>query len=254
MRVVLVGSGNVATHLALALKAAGIKVTQVWSKQVQHANKLAALIDATAIENLSELDHSADFCIVAIKDDSIASIVHDLIGFKGIVLHTSGTVDLTVFEGKLKKYGVLYPLQTFSISKTVDFATIPICIEASDSECLKVINKLADRLSKNVEEVSSAQRKVLHVAAVFACNFTNHLYALSSELLLNHDLKFDLIRPLILETASKVQHALPIDVQTGPAIRNDEQTLKKHEELLLKQPQLLNIYQILSESIKKTKK
>jgi predicted short-subunit dehydrogenase-like oxidoreductase (DUF2520 family) len=254
MNVVLVGSGNVATHLALALKASGIQVTQVWSKQVQHANTLAALVDANAIEDLSELDHSADFCIVAIKDDSIASIVADLVGFKGIVVHTSGAVDLSVFEGKLEKYGVLYPLQTFSILKPVDFSTIPICIEAKDRACLKLISKLADRLSTQVEEVSSDKRKVLHVAAVFACNFTNHLYALSSELLLAHDLKFDLIRPLILETASKVQHALPIDVQTGPAIRSDEQTLKKHEELLLKQPQLLNIYQILSESIKKTKK
>jgi len=254
MKVVLVGSGNVATHVGLALKTAGISVTQVWSKQYEHAKVLAAQVSANAIADLSELDQTADFCIIAIKDDAISGIVQELIGFKGIVLHTSGAVSLAVFEGLLEDFGVLYPLQTFSKTREVDFSTIPICIEANHQSTLEQINRLAIKLSKQVVAVSSDRRKILHLAAVFACNFTNHLYALSSDLLKNHDLEFDLIRPLILETAAKVQHASPSDVQTGPAIRNDEQTIKKHEELLLKQPQLLNIYQILSESIKKTKK
>ncbi len=254
MKTVLVGSGNVATHLAFALKEAGITIVQVWSKHMQNAQTLANEIKAEAIANLSEIDKQADFCILSIKDDAIPTVAKELAEFKGIILHTSGAVSLAVFEKHFRKYGVLYPLQTFSIKKDVDFNKIPICIEANTNETLESIRQLAEKLSGNVVAVDSEKRKILHLAAVFACNFTNHLYALSSDLLADYELDFDMIRPLILETAEKVQHALPNEVQTGPAIRNDEQTLKKHKELLLKQPQLLTIYETLSESIKKTKK
>lgn len=254
MKVVLIGSGNVATHIAFALKTAGISVVQVWSKHIENAKILAGQIEASAIANLSEIDQEADFCILSIKDDAISNVIKELIGFKGVVVHTAGAVNLDVFRDAVVKFGVLYPLQTFSIKKEVDFSVIPICIEANNAETLKSISQLAERLSTNVVEVSSGKRKILHLAAVFACNFTNHLYALSADLLASYDLDFEMIRPLILETAAKVQYALPKDVQTGPAIRSDELTMKRHEELLLKQPQLLNIYQILSESIKKTQK
>lgn len=254
MKVVLIGSGNVATHIAFALKAAEIAVVQVWSKHFHHAKTLADKIQANAIANLSEIDKQADFCIISIKDDAISDIAKALTGFKGIIMHTSGAVNLTVFGGDFEKYGVLYPLQTFSINNEVNFSKVPICIEANTPDVLKSIRQLAEKLSAIVVDVSAEKRKILHLAAVFACNFTNHLYTLSSDLLAEHDLEFDMMRPLILETAKKVQTASPKDVQTGPAIRNDEQTLKKHEELLLKQPELLNIYQTLNESIKKTKK
>lgn len=254
MKIVLVGSGNVATHIALALKAAGNAVVQVWSRNVVHAQTLADEVQAESITSLSQLDKEADFCILAIKDDAISTIVKELGDFRGIVVHTSGAVDLNVFENQFEKYGVLYPLQTFSITKDVDFSVIPICIEANTYETLGSIQHLAEKLSRNIVEVDSEKRKILHLAAVFACNFTNHLYALSSNLLEQHGLDFNLIRPLILETASKVQKAMPQDVQTGPAIRNDEQTINKHLELLREHDQLLIIYQTLSESIKKTKK
>ena len=254
MKAVLVGSGNVATHLAFAVKAAGIEVAQIWSKHIENAKILAAKIGANAIDNLSGIDQEADFCILSIKDDAISNVISELKGFKGVILHTSGSVNLGVFGDDFEKYGVLYPLQTFSIKKEIDFKTIPICIEANTSRTLKIIIQLAEKLSDKVVEVNSEKRKILHLAAVFACNFTNHLYTLSEDLVANYDMDFDMLRPLILETALKVQHSSPKDVQTGPAIRNDEQTIKKHEELLLKQPQLLTIYQTLSESIKKTKK
>ncbi len=254
MKTVLVGSGNVATHIAFAIKAAGLTIVQIWSKHFENANILAQQVQANAISDLCDVDKDADYCIIAIKDDAISDITKALVGFKGIIIHTSGSVNLNVFGNDFEKYGVLYPLQTFSINKAVDFNEIPICIEANAPDVLKSIYQLAKKLSKNVIEVNSEKRKILHLAAVFACNFTNHLYSLSLDLLAAHNLEFDMIRPLILETATKVQNELPRDVQTGPAIRMDEQTLKKHEELLLKQPQLLNIYQTLSESIKKTKK
>ncbi|MEJ5996183.1 DUF2520 domain-containing protein [Pedobacter sp. Du54] len=254
MKAVLVGSGNVATHLALALKAAEIEVVQIWSKHVENSKQLAEQIGSTVIAHLSEIDQNAHFCIVSIKDDAIPSILNELKGFKGVILHTSGTVNLGVFGDDFNKYGVLYPLQTFSKQKHVNFRTIPVCIEANGLETLKLIRQLAEKLSDTVVEVVSEKRKILHVAAVFACNFTNHLYALAEDLVTEYNLDFKLLRPLILETAAKVEFSSPKDVQTGPAIRGDEQTIRKHEELLLKQPQLLTIYQTLSESIKKTKK
>lgn len=254
MRIVIIGSGNVATHLAFALKAAQMEVIQIWSNQYHNAVILANQVGAKAIHHLNEIDETADICILAVKDDAIAAVADQLAGFGGIVLHTSGSVNMDVFTSKVNDYGVFYPLQTFSKGKAVDFKVIPICIEAKDEHILKNIKQLAKQLSNTVVEVDSEKRQILHLAAVFACNFANHLYALSELLLKRNDLDLDLLRPLIMETAVKVQDAQPINVQTGPAIRNDEQTLKKHERLLSNEPQLLNIYQTLSESIKKMQK
>jgi predicted short-subunit dehydrogenase-like oxidoreductase (DUF2520 family) len=252
MNVVIIGSGNVATHIAKALKAVDVNVTQVWSYHYQNASLLANEVNAVAIKELSEVDFDADICLIAIKDDEIVNIANQLKSFKGVIAHTSGSVSLAVFNN-FEKFGVFYPLQTFSKNKEVNFSTIPLCVEANNEISLAVLKELANILSTNVVEVNSDKRKILHLAAVFACNFTNHLYALADDLLKANDLSFDLIRPLITETASKVQHALPLTVQTGPAIRHDEQTLKKHEELLNDNQELLEIYKILSNSIKKTR-
>ncbi|MES2419449.1 MAG: DUF2520 domain-containing protein [Bacteroidota bacterium] len=255
MKIVLVGSGNVATAIALAFKAIEVEVAQIWSKQYQHALVLAKEVNAAAIKDLAEVDHTADFCIIAVKDDAILEIATQLKDFKGIVVHTSGAVNMEVFTSQMEEYGVLYPLQTFSKGRSIDFSIVPLCIEGNTSKTLKSISELANKLSSAVVEINSEKRKILHLAAVFACNFTNHLYALAAELLSANNLTFDLLKPLITETAAKVQgSALPQDVQTGPAIRNDRQTLQKQEALLAKEPQLLNLYQILSESIKKTQK
>ncbi|RZJ78584.1 MAG: DUF2520 domain-containing protein [Flavobacterium sp.] len=252
MNVVIIGSGNVATHIAKALKAVDVNVSQVWSYHYQNASLLANEVNAVAIKELSEVDFDADICFIAIKDDEIVNIANQLKSFKGVIAHTSGSVSLAVFNN-FEKFGVFYPLQTFSKNKEVNFSTIPLCVEANNKISLAVLKKLANILSTNVVEVNSDKRKILHLAAVFACNFTNHLYALADDLLKANDLSFDMIRPLITETASKVQHTLPLTVQTGPAIRHDEQTLKKHEELLNDHQELLEIYKILSNSIKKTR-
>ncbi|RZK60640.1 MAG: DUF2520 domain-containing protein [Pedobacter sp.] len=253
MKVVVIGAGNVATHLAKALYAANVQVTQVWSHHNENAKTLAAELNAKAIANLSEIDLAADICLVAIKDDAIVEIANQLKDFKGLIAHTSGAVNLNVFECQFENYGVFYPLQTFSKSKEVDFKVIPLCLEANNKSSLDKLKELASKLSRNIVEINSEKRKILHLAAVFACNFTNHLYELADEILKANQLDFDILRPLIAETAEKVQTAFPLDVQTGPAIRNDEQTLIKHQQLLLKQPQLLDIYKTLSDSIKKTK-
>lgn len=253
MKVVIIGSGNVAFHLAKALHKAKVEVVQIWSNTYDNATSLAHSINSQAIKGLHEIDKTATICFIAVKDDCIANVAAQLVGFKGVIAHTAGSVNLNVFNGSAANFGVFYPLQTFSKSKEVSFANIPLCIEANNKPTLQVLKLLANKLSNNVKEIDSEKRKILHLAAVFACNFTNHMYALAEEILETNQLEFDIIRPLITETAHKVQQALPLQVQTGPAIRNDEETLKKHEELLMKHPQLLNIYKTLSNSIKRTK-
>ncbi|MCY1536147.1 hypothetical protein D9M68_715900 [compost metagenome] len=254
MNVVLIGSGNVATHLAKALKASGVQILQVWSKHFIHAEALASVTGARPIQHLSEIQTDADLCILSIKDDAITAVANELSHFKGTMVHTSGAVPIAVFKGMFSHYGVFYPLQTFSKGREIDFDTVPLCIEANDPETLQMLLDLGEQLSSRVSEVNSEKRRILHLAAVFACNFPNHLYALAAGLLGEYHLNFDLLRPLILETALKVQHADPQTVQTGPAIRFDEQSLEKHKALLSGDEHLKKIYQLLSESIKKTKK
>lgn len=253
MNIVCIGSGNVATHLAIAFKAMGADIVQVYSKNSRNAEILAALTKAKPISSWVELDLTADCYLIAVKDAAIAQVATHLKNVKGIVIHTSGATSIDVLAGVQNGYGVLYPLQTFSRTKALNLTKVPFCIEADQPETLDQIHTLAQLLSANVVEVSSEQRKILHLAAVFACNFTNHLYQLSSELLQKHDLKFDLLKPLILETAEKVQSSLPVDVQTGPAVRHDEETMKKHLALINDTPEWQQIYQMLSASIQKNK-
>jgi len=252
MNIVFIGSGNVATHLAIAFKAMGADIIQVWSKDSRNAEILAALTKAEPINKWEALDQTADCYVISVKDDAIADVVGHLQDVRGIVVHTSGATSIDVLKGAGTGYGVLYPLQTFSKTKAVDLKNVPFCIEADRTETLEKISAVAHLLSAAVAEVSSDQRKVLHLAAVFACNFTNHLYHLSSKLLAEHNLKFDLLKPLIEETAQKIRYAAPIEVQTGPAIRDDRETMKKHVNLLADSPQLQEIYVMLSNSIKNT--
>ncbi|MCZ4223587.1 Rossmann-like and DUF2520 domain-containing protein [Pedobacter rhodius] len=250
MNIVLLGSGNVATHLAIALKAAGENIVQVFSRDLTNAITLAEKVNAEPISSFSDINHKADLYIIAVKDDAISEVASHLAAAEGLVVHTSGTTDVKVLSEFIKNTGVFYPLQTFSKSKEVNFKTIPLCLEASDDSQLEVLNRLAKKLSSNVHEVDGAKRKVLHLAAVFACNFTNHLYALSNQILTKNDLNFDIIRPLIAETADKAMVDLPENVQTGPAFRNDESTINKHLTMLADLPELQEIYQTLSNSIK----
>jgi len=254
MKVVLLGSGNVATHLAKALKANGEEIVQIYSKQLDHAALLANLMGCQAVQKLNDLNPDADLYIIAVKDDVIAEVALALKNFEGLVVHTSGTTDLALLSAIVKHAGVFYPLQTFSKAKDVSFEQIPICIEANDEDQLAVLKKIASKLSRQVHELGGDKRRVLHLAAVFASNFPNHLYALANQILEENNLDFQIIRPLIAETAEKVMFSLPNKVQTGPAIREDENTINKHLEMLKSMPELQSIYQSLSESIKLTLK
>lgn len=251
MKIVCIGSGNVASHMAGAFKLKGHDLLQVWSRSVANAAELADTVGASPISSLEALDRDADIYLIAVKDDAIASVAQALIGVQGLVLHTSGSTSIAELS-RLDNYGVLYPLQTFSKTKAMDFEGVPLCIEAKDAALLQRLKSIAGEVSRVVYEVDSEQRKVLHLAAVFACNFVNHLYNLSEQLLMDNQLSFDMLRPLIMETAIKVQDENPAKVQTGPAVRDDKQTISKHIEMLHSQPHLQEIYQTLSKSIKKS--
>jgi len=251
MNIVCIGSGNVATHLAIAFKAVGAELVQIWSRDIRNGEILAALTKSTAVSDWNKLDRNADCYLIAVKDDAIPAVAERLKGLKGIVVHTSGATAMDALAQTGTGYGVLYPLQTFSKTKAVDLTKVPLCIEASDPATFEKLSAIAHLISPLVSLVNSEQRKVLHLAAVFACNFSNHLYALSHTILEHYQLKFELLKPLILETAEKVQTSLPEEVQTGPAIRNDEETMKKHMALLREFPEMQEIYEMLSKSIKK---
>lgn len=251
MKIVCIGSGNVATHLANALKAKGADLIQIWSRDLANAFELAKSINSIAISDLNEIDRSADLYIIAVKDDAISAVSDSLRDIDGLIVHTSGATSIEALSA-LRNYGVLYPLQTFSKAKPINFANVPLCIEGSNAYSLEVLKNVGSKLSSPVYEVDSERRKILHLAAVFACNFVNHLYTLSDKIVEHFALDFEMLRPLIMETALKVQTELPINVQTGPAVRSDEQTMIKHQDLLNEMPELKEIYQTLSKSIKKT--
>lgn len=249
MNIVILGSGNVATQLGRAFKMAGQSITQVWSRDSNRAGILADSLAAEPISSMFDLDRTADLYIIAVKDEAIRELALGLKVTDKLIVHTSGSTGLSVLEGASTKIGVFYPLQTFSKIKSVDFRQIPIAIEANAPEVLSGIRSIADRLSEKVIELSSEQRKTLHVAAVFACNFTNHLFGLSKELLEEQNLDFELLKPLIAETVSKIEMNDPVLVQTGPAIRGDQSTMKVHLDLLQNKPLLSELYSKLSQSI-----
>ena len=248
MKIVLIGAGNVATHLGIALQKAGCLILQVYSRTEESASALAARLSVDYTIVPDEIRRDADLYIVSVKDSVLGELLPRLCKGKEtkIFLHTAGSMDMNVFEGMAIHYGVFYPMQTFSKSKEVNFSEIPCFIEANDDYAHTVIADMAHELSGRVYELSSADRKYLHLAAVFACNFVNHCYAISEKILADHGVPFDVMLPLIDETAKKVHELSPREAQTGPAVRFDENVIRMQAALLKDQPQIKDIYERLS--------
>lgn len=250
MKIVLIGAGNLATHLGKALHAAGHDMVQVFSRTMQSAETLASLLDAEPLTDMAQVRDDADVYIFSVKDSALEQLISQLCGGeKKVFLHTAGSMPMSVFRGKALHYGVLYPMQTFSKQREVDFSIIPCFIEANDEFALKQIEGLAGQISHRVFQLSSEDRKYLHLSAVFACNFANHCYAVSQELLQQHGIPFDVMLPLIDETAAKVHGMTPKEAQTGPAVRYDENVIGKQIQLLENQPYFQKIYDCMSKSI-----
>ena len=245
--IVFLGFGNVNFHLINTLyKHNKDSVIQVYNRSKINLNKELNNIPFTT--DLSKIKE-ADLYIIGIPDDAIAAFSETLPLKNKLVVHTSGSVSMEALSERNRK-GVFYPLQTFSKNREVNFNTIPICIEAKEEADLELLTNLGKSLSEKVVEIDSDERSKLHLAAVFVNNFVNHLYAIGDDILGNNELSFDLLHPLIEETASKVKTLSPSEVQTGPARRGDQKTIEKHLHLLKEGPES-ELYQQLTESLMK---
>lgn len=249
--ITFVGAGNVAWHLAIAFYEKGMLIKQVYSRTAAKAQELALRVAAEFTSDFAEIEPTADLYVIAVTDDIIPDIP-ERIGFKDkLIVHTAGSVSISVFEGKLKNYGVFYPLQTFTKKRKLELVNIPFCVEANNEENRKTLFQLAHLLSDNVHDINSAERKKLHLAAVIASNFTNYMYKLADEYLAENRLSFDLLKPLIMETAGKIGELNPFNAQTGPAMRNNTKIMEEHFHMLEENPQVKKIYELLSRSINK---
>lgn len=249
----MIGAGNVATHLAHALQKADCRIEAVFSRRLENAQTLASSLPyAIATDDIDALP-DADVYFLCVKDDAIPGLVARLAkqrsGCKSLVVHTAGSVPLSAVGNCFENAAVLYPMQTFSRAREVDFSKIPLFVEATNGQSLSHIMHLATLLSHKVTQLDSERRQSLHLAAVFACNFANHCYALAAGILQDAGIDPKNLLPLIDETASKVHHLSPVEAQTGPAVRWDENVLQHHAKLLENKKDVALIYQTMSESI-----
>ena len=244
--VVILGAGNVATHLIDAFSTThNVRIEQVYARRQKSLDGLSKEITTTT--DLNKLK-TADVYIIAIADDAISAFSSQLPAADALVVHTSGSVSINALDSH-QRTGVFYPVQTFTKGTRVDFSAIPICIEAQQNKDLIILEALASSISNDTYFIDSEQRKNLHIAAVFVNNFTNHMYYLGHQLCNEHLLPFQILKPLIAETANKVSSTFPREAQTGPARRNDQKTIAKHLKQLSKDYQ--EIYKTITKSITK---
>ena len=246
MQIVLIGSGNVAFHLAKAFSEAQIPISQIFGRNTTELQKIS---EQFSIPFSTETLADADLYIISVSDSSITEVSSLIKNKNALVTHTSGSVSREALNGNYRK-SVFYPLQTFSKSKNLDYSKIPFFIDAENENDEEILKNLASKISKNVMLANDEKRKYIHLTAVFACNFVNHLYARAKEISDSQGIPFDYFLPLIDETTQKIHELEPKLAQTGPAIRNDEKVLKLHESLLTDEEKL-KIYKTLNESIKK---
>lgn len=248
MNIVFIGAGNLATHLAVAMHQKGMRIRQVYSQTKGSAQALAKRIGCASTTDLSALQADADLYVFALKDAVLLDVLSKISPNNGLWVHTAGSIPMNIFAPFTNRYGVLYPLQTFSKQRTVDFDTIHFFIEANSDESEKSLKNITRSLTCNTHLLSSEKRKSLHLAAIFANNFANHCYALASNLLKEQGLPFEYLLPLIAETTAKVQEMLPQEAQTGPAIRYDQNVINTHLDML-SDPFIKQIYQQMSQNI-----
>jgi predicted short-subunit dehydrogenase-like oxidoreductase (DUF2520 family) len=250
MKIVFIGAGNLATRLSLAMQRVGMQIGQVYSHTEASARQLATRLGCPWTNDLSALQEDGDLYVFSLKDTVLSDVISKVKPNNGMWVHTAGSMPMSVFEGYAQRFGVLYPLQTFSKGRNVNFDVIPIFLEANTDKNADYLKNIASALSENVRFMSSEKRRSLHLAAVFVCNFTNHIYTLSYKLLENESIPADVLLPLIDETVSKIHSMPPAAAQTGPAIRYDENVINKHLAML-DDPDMQAIYRLLSQSIHK---
>lgn len=246
----MLGAGNLGTHLSFALQNAGHQVMQIYSKTESSASELGERAGVQWTTDISSLIKDADLYIYALKDSVLSSVMREVsVSDEAIHVHTGGSVDMHIFKGVKKQYGVFYPLQTFTKVRELDFRKIPLFTEGSDARVLELLQDLAESMSDMTYTINSEQRLRLHISAVFACNFVNHMYNIASDVVQEANLPFEVLLPLIQETAAKVVDLHPVDAQTGPAKRYDTNIIHKHLDLLRFNSEWGLLYQQLSQMI-----
>lgn len=252
--VVFIGAGNVATHMSQAFAKAGLSVLGVYSRKIESAKILAEKLQ-TKWGDLSHIDvTNAQLIVIAVPDQFIEVVSKQIPKNSALIVHTSGSIDMKVLKDVGTQIGVFYPLQTFSKGKNIQFSNIPIMIEALNETDLLIMENMAHLISERVYRINSQQRKKIHIAAVFTSNFTNYLTHIAEDLLEKENIPFDVIRPLIEETANKLKDLRPYHAQTGPAAREDHQTIETHLQDLKNTPEYYEIYKLLSHHIIQSRK
>jgi predicted short-subunit dehydrogenase-like oxidoreductase (DUF2520 family) len=247
--ITLVGAGNLGWHLGHAFKEKGIRIANVISRTLYSAQLLASEIDCEYSISVGDIDPRTDIILVAVDDSHLEEVLTGLKNVRSIILHTCGSIDIDIFNGICKQYGVFYPFQTFTKGVPVDFGEVPVLIEASDMNTLEVIRALAESISRNVKEVNSEQRQWIHLCGVLVNNFTNHLVARATDLMQKHRLDTKLLLPLAMETVAKLEKTTAFEAQTGPARRKNHAVIEKHLELLSDETELKKLYSLLTDSI-----
>lgn len=252
--IVLLGAGRVATHLAPVVIEAGYHIVQIYSRTIDAARNLASPLGVPYTDNMEAITTNASIYITCVADEALPSIAQRLVDRVNaaapsppLFLHTAGSVPMNLWqEAGAKHYGILYPLQTFSKERAVDMREVALFVEGSDEDALHTIELLAHSISNKVYRADSSERALLHISAVFACNFTNAMYGIADQLLKQGGIPFDVLLPLIDETAAKVHTLAPHEAQTGPAVRGDNEVMQHHLARLTNQPELQQLYAQIS--------
>lgn len=248
MRVVLIGTGNVATVLGRKISGAGHEVAQVYGRQAAHAQALAEQLQTAFTTDIQQLDPQADLYIIAVADTAIPAVAASLQVKDKLVVHTAGSVSKEVLQASSSRYGILYPLQ--SLRKAMQhLPDVPLLIDANNTADITWLQDFAGSIATQVQIAGDEQRLKLHVAAVIVSNFTNHLYALAEQYCKKEQADFRLLHPLIREVADRLQYISPQEAQTGPAIRNDTTTIQKHLALLEGHGNIKDLYAWFTKSI-----
>jgi predicted short-subunit dehydrogenase-like oxidoreductase (DUF2520 family) len=243
--IILVGSGNVATHLGIALQNCNYKIVQVYSRSNENAKKLAQKLNTDFTNDLTQLK-DANLIIVSVNDDAISDVLSQL--KNTAIVHTSGSIGVDIFNDNFSNCGVFYPLQTFNKEVEVNISEVPFCIEGNSLKFENQLTQIAKRISNNVVVMDSEQRKQLHIAAVFACNFSNQMFAIADDLLAEKNIDFKILLPLIKQTIAKLYENKPKTVQTGPAKRKEKKVIQNHINSLSDE-KTKEIYKLISDSI-----
>jgi len=252
LKLVIIGAGNVATHLAMSLHEKGIEIRQIFSRTEESARALAERVNTGYTTQVSQIVRDADVYLYAVDDSALPDLASQINAPDALHIHTSGSTAMDVFADVAENYGVLYPLQTFSKNKAVRFAEIPVFVEGNNEFAKNKIVEIAQLLTEKLYFMDSDGREKLHLSAVFVCNFVNHLYAVGAELVQDAGVNFDVLQPLIQETAEKIKTLSPRDAQTGPAVRKDKNIIQKQLKLLENKRELAKIYELITKDIYET--